>query len=77
MKKFKIPPCLNHSLSPISGALATAPQNFICFAPIIRVSLNETNFVFKLEDVSSRPPLPKADSKMINYKSLQLPHKVF
>ena len=26
MKKFKIPPCQNHSLSPIVGALATAPQ---------------------------------------------------
>ena len=41
MKKFKIPPCQNHSLSPISRALATAPQNRICFAPFIRVSLRD------------------------------------
>jgi len=31
------------NLTPISRALATAPQNFICFAHIIRVSLNDTS----------------------------------
>ena len=63
MKKFKIPPCLNHSLSPNGVALAQtlerpagsaspnlpsaalrcipAPQNYICFAPFIRVSLSD------------------------------------
>ena len=63
MEKFKIPPCQNHSLSPISRALAQtlarptgsaspnlpsaalrcipAPQNYICFAPFIRVSLSD------------------------------------
>ena len=45
--------------TPISVAFATAPQNGIRFAPLIHVSLN--NFVFELEEVSSRPPLPKAD----------------
>ena len=27
--------------TPISRALATAPQNFICIAPLIRISLND------------------------------------
>ena len=49
-------------LTPISRALATAPQNFICFAPLIRVPLNDVWF-FELEEVSSRPPLPKAAKK--------------
>ena len=31
------------NLTPISRALATAPQNFICCAPIIRLSLNDTD----------------------------------
>ena len=43
------------NFTPISGALATAPQNLICFAPIIPASLNDT-IVFKLEEASSRPP---------------------
>ena len=29
------------NLTPISRALATAPQNYICFAPFIRVSLSD------------------------------------
>ena len=37
MKKSKIPPCQNHSLSPSRGALANAPQNGQGFAPDIRL----------------------------------------
>ncbi len=33
-----------------------APQNYICFAPLILVPLNDVWF-FELEEVSSRPPL--------------------
>ena len=42
---FQIPPIKPSpeppNLTPISRAIATAPQNYICFAPFIRVSLSE------------------------------------
>jgi len=47
-------------LTPISRALATAPQNYVCFASFIRVSLSDV-CSFELEEVSSRPPLACRD----------------
>ena len=68
MKKFKIPPCQNHSLSPMVGKWAPLPPRLMLrvFQP---VSYSVSVFL-QLEEVSSRPPLPKADHKMNNDENL-------
>ena len=61
MKKFKIPPCQNHSLSPRVGKWGSANAS-----PLLRAFQPVTcrfPMLLWLEETSSRPPLPKADLK--------------
>ena len=69
MKKFKIPPCQNHSLSPRVGKWGSANAS-----PLLRAFQPVTcrfSMLLWLGKESPRPPLPKADPKHSHMRSLK------